>query len=170
MPSERVVDAINDQIGREFAAAQQYVAIGAHYDAETFPRLAELFHEQAEEERGHAMKLMNYLLETGSRPRLTEIPAPRAQFEDVIAPIRAALEHERRVTVEISKLFEIARESRDHPTEIFLQWFVEEQIEEEARMEGLLAVAERVREFPMMLEEFVARDADKLGKARSPQA
>lgn len=94
------------------------------------------------------------------------MPAPRADFEDHVAPIRTALEHERRVTVEISKLFDIARETHDHAGEAFTQWFVSEQVEEEAAMDDLLTVAERVREFPMMLEEFVAREGDKLGQAR----
>jgi ferritin len=165
LPSERFIDALNEQIGREFAAAHQYTAIGAHYDAGTFPRLARFFYEQAEEERGHAMKMVNHLLETGSPLRLGDVPAPKADFDDHVAPIRTALEQERHVTVEISRLFDIARDTRDHAGEVFMQWFVTEQVEEEAAMEALLTVAERVREFPMMLEEFVAREGADLGAA-----
>ncbi|MDQ4071751.1 MAG: ferritin, partial [Actinomycetota bacterium] len=84
--------------------------------------------------------------------------------------IRLALEQERRVTVEIGNLFEVARETRDSASEIFMQWFVEEQVEEEAAMESLLAVAERVRDIPMMLEEFVARDGGQLGRAKGPSS
>jgi ferritin len=163
MPSERFVEALNDQIAKEFAAAHQYVAVGAHYEAQTFPRLAKFFYEQADEERGHAMKMVNYLLETNSPLRLGEIKAPKTDFEDHVAPIRLALEHEQRVTVDIGKLFEIARETRDYASESFMQWFVDEQVEEEATMTDLLTVAERVRDFPMMLEEFLARDAKQLG-------
>lgn len=162
-PSERLIAALNDQIGREFAAAHQYVAIGAWYEAETFPRLARFFYGQAEEERGHAMKMVTFLLEAGVRPRLDDVPAPRGEFEDHVAAIQLALEQERSVTVEIGTLFELARETRDHAAEVFLQWFVEEQVEEESTMDALLAVAQRVREFPMMLEEFVAREGDSLG-------
>jgi ferritin len=165
MPSERFIDALNDQIGREFAAAHQYVAIGAHYEAQTFPNLARFFYEQADEERGHAMKMVSYLLESGSALRLGEIAAPRADFEDHVAPIALALEHERKVTVDIGRLFETARETRDYAGEAFMQWFVEEQVEEEATMESLLTVAERVREFPMMLDEFVGREGGKLGSS-----
>jgi ferritin len=163
LPSERFVDALNEQIGREFAASHEYVAIGAYYDAETFPRLARFFFKQAEEERGHAMRMVNYLLESGAPLRLGDVAAPKGGFDDHVAPIRAALERERENTVEIGKLFDIARETRDHASEIFTQWFVDEQVEEEATMESLLTVAERVREFPMMLEEFLARDGDSLG-------
>jgi bacterioferritin B len=163
MPSERFVEALNDQIGREFNAAHQYTAVAAYYDRETFPRLAKFFFDQAEEERGHAMKMVEYLRDTNSDLRLGEIKAPRSSFADHVEPIRLALEHERKVTVSISGLFEIARETNDYASESFMQWFVDEQVEEEATMEALLQVAERVREYPMMVEEFLARDGDELG-------
>jgi bacterioferritin B len=162
MASERFIDALNDQIAREFAAAHQYTAIGAHYDRETFPRLSAFFYDQAEEERGHAMKMVNYLRDTNSNLRLGEVKAPRAEFPDHIEPIRLALEHEQKVTVSISELFEIARSTNDYASERFRQWFVDEQVEEEATMDSLLQVAERVREYPMMVEEFLARDGDDL--------
>jgi ferritin len=162
MPSERFVEALNDQIGREFRAAHQYTAVGAWYDRETFPRLAKFFYDQADEERGHAMKMVNYLRDTGSDLNLGEVPAPRSDFADHVEPIRLSLEHEKKVTVSIAALFEIARETNDYASESFMQWFVDEQVEEESTMEALLQVAERVREYPMMLEEFLARDGDEL--------
>lgn len=163
MPSERFVEALNDQIGRELIAAHQYTAVAAYYDRETFPRLAKFFFDQADEERGHAMKMVGYLRDTGSDLRLGEIKAPRTSFADHVEPIRLALEHEKKVTVSISGLFEIARETNDYASESFMQWFVDEQVEEEATMDALLQVAERVREYPMMVEEFLARDGDELG-------
>jgi ferritin len=164
VPSERFVDALNEQIGREFAAAHQYTALAAYYDRLTFPRLAKFFFDQAEEERGHAMKMVNYLRDTGADLRLGEVSAPRTEFPDHIEPIKLALESEKKVTVAISKLFEIARETDDYASESFMQWFVDEQVEEESSMGDLLEVAERVREYPMMLEEFLARDGDTLGE------
>jgi ferritin len=163
MPSERFIEALQDQIGREFAAAHQYTAIGTHYEGRTFPRLARFFYKQADEERDHAMRMINYLVDAGVQVEFGSVPAPVASFDDHVAPIRLALEQEKSVTVDISGLFEIARETRDFASEGFMQWFVEEQVEEEAKIEGLLEVAERVREFPMMLEEFLARDGDRLG-------
>jgi ferritin len=163
MPSERFVEALNEQIGREFLAAHQYTAIGAYYDRLTFPRLAKFFYEQAEEERGHAMKMLGYLRDTGADMRLGEIKAPKNDFADHVEPISLALEHEKKVTVSIAAIYEIARETNDYASESFMQWFVDEQVEEEATMDGLLQVAERVREYPMMLEEFLARDGDELG-------
>lgn len=165
MPSERFVEALNEQIGREFRAAHQYTAVGAYYDGLTFPRLAKFFFHQADEERAHALKMVGYLRDTRADISLGEVPAPRMEFADHVEPIRLALEAERKVTASISGLFEIARETNDYASESFMQWFVDEQVEEEAMMDALLQVAERVREHPMMLEEFLARDGGELGGA-----
>ena len=164
MPSERFVEALNNQIGREFLAAHQYTAIAGFYDRLTFPRLARFFYDQADEERGHAMKMIGYLRDTGADVQLGEIPAPRNEFTDHVEPIRLALENERKVTVSIASIFQIARETDDFASESFMQWFVDEQVEEETTMDALLQVAERVRDYPMMLEEFLARDRDELGR------
>jgi ferritin len=158
MASERFTAALNAQIAREFAAAHQYVAIGAHYAAETFPQLAEFFYKQAEEEREHAMKMVNYLIDRGAQPDIGQVEAPRQSFTDHVEPIALALEQERTVTVRISELFSIARETHDYLSEQFMQWFLEEQVEEEASMGDLLAVAERTRGVPMLLEEYLARE------------
>ena len=158
MASERFVAALTAQIAREFAAAHQYVAVGNYYAAETFPRLASFFYGQAEEERQHAMKMVGYMLDRDARPDVGAIDAPRQEFGDHVEPIKIALEQERKVTVLISELFEIARETRDYESEQFLHWFLEEQVEEEASMTDLLAVAERTRAVPMLLEEYLARD------------
>lgn len=158
MPSERFAAALNDQIGREFAAAHQYVAIGTHYEEQTFPRLAHFFYEQAEEERGHAMKMVKYMLDTNCPVDLGTIAAPAGHFDNHVEPIKLALEHERTVTVHISELFAIARETNDYQSEQFIEWFLQEQVEEESTMQDLLQVAERTREIPMLLEEYVARE------------
>lgn len=158
MPSERFIDALNAQVAREFAAAHQYTAIGAWYASETFPQLAAFFYRQAEEERGHALKMVDYLLDTGSPVDFTGVDAPRGAFDDHVEPIRLALEQERSVTVSISELFEIARETKDYRSEQFLSWFLGEQTEEESSMGDLLAVAERTASVPMLLEEYLARE------------
>jgi ferritin len=158
MPSERFVDALNAQVAREFAAAHQYTAIAAYYSGETFPRLASFFYQQADEEREHALKMVNYLLDTNSAVSMTGVDAPRTRFEDHVAPIRMALEQEQSVTVAISELFEVARDTKDYRSEQFLDWFLEEQTEEESSMSDLLAVAERTASVPMLLEEYLARE------------
>jgi ferritin len=158
MPAERFVQALNEQVANEFAASHQYVAIGAHYESQTLPQLARFFYAQAVEEREHAMMMIKYLLDTNAPVRLREISAPTAEFADHIAPIRMALEQERQVSAQIGELFSVARQEGDYLSEQFVQWFLKEQIEEEATMAQLLDVAERVRDLPMTLEEFIARE------------
>lgn len=158
MPAERFIDALNGQIATELGASHQYVAIAVFYEAQTLPRLARFFYDQAAEERGHAMMMIKYLIDTDSPVRLTEIAAPESEFTDHIAPISLALAQERDVSRQISKLFSLAREESDYLSEQFVQWFLKEQVEEEATMLELLEVAERVRDFPMTLEEYIARE------------
>jgi ferritin len=158
MPSERFVDALNAQVAREFAAAHQYTAIAAYYSGETYPQLASFFYAQADEEREHALKMVNYLLDTNSAVNLTGVDQPKTSFGDHVEPIRLALAQEQSVTVSISELFEVARETRDYRSEQFLDWFLAEQTEEESSMSDLLAVAERTASVPMLLEEYLARE------------
>jgi len=158
MPAERFVEGLNEQIGDEFAAHQQYIAIAAHYESQTLPRLAGFFYAQAVEERNHAMMMVKYLLDTSSAVRIPGITAPVTEFGDVTAPIQLALEQERSVSERLSRLFEVAREERDYLSEQFMQWFLREQVEEEATMSELLEVAERSRDLPGMIEEYIARE------------
>jgi ferritin len=159
MPADRFVKALNEQVAAEFAASHQYVAAAAYYEANTLPQLAGFFYLQAVEERGHAMMMIKYLLDTDSPVTLSEIKAPQTDFEDHIAPIRMALEQERLVSTQISEIFKTAREEGDFLSEQFVQWFLKEQVEEVATMLELLDVAERVNDFPMTLEEYIAREA-----------
>jgi ferritin len=158
MPAERFVEALNEQVANEFAASHQYVAIAAHYEDQTLPQLAGFFYRQAVEERGHAMMMIKYLLDTDAPVRLAEVAAPDSGFPDHIAPIRLALEQEKTVSEQISELFKIARDEGDYLSEQFVQWFLKEQVEEVATMTELLDVAERVRDEPMTLEEYIARE------------
>jgi bacterioferritin B len=170
MPAERFVEAMNEQVANEFAASHQYVAIAAHYESQTLPQLARFFYQQAVEERGHAMMMVKYLLDTDSPVRLRAVAAPKTDFTDHIGPIRHALEQEKTVSGQIGDLFGIARDQGDYLSEQFVQWFLKEQVEEVATMNELLDVAERVREFPMWLEEFIAREKPGDAGAGDPAA
>jgi bacterioferritin B len=158
MPAQRFIDELNDQIAAEFAAAHQYIAIAAWYEAETLPQLARFFYAQAVEERNHAMMMLKYLLDTDSPYRLGAVAEPTTAFDDHVAPIGLALDQERSVSQRISDIFAAAREEGDYLSEQFMQWFLKEQVEEEATMSELLDVAERTRELPMTLEEYIARE------------
>ena len=158
MPSDAFVEKLNEQIGHEFAAHQQYIAIAVHYDAETLPRLAAFFYAQALEERNHAMMMVQYLLDADAAVRVPGIDAPRTDFADLAEPVRVALDQERRVSDQVAELARVARDGGDLLSEQFMQWFLKEQVEEVATMSGLLKVIERSATRPMDVEEYLARE------------
>ena len=158
MPATRFTAQLNAQIGNELAAHNQYLACAVHYDALTMPRMAAFFYGQALEERGHAMMMVQYLLDTDADVLIPGVEAPRAQFGDVVEPVQLALDQERAVTEQINALVRIAREESDFASEQFMQWFIKEQVEEVATMSDLLAVATRNRDDIEDIEEYVARE------------
>jgi ferritin len=155
--------ALNEQIANEFAASQQYIGAAVYYDSETMPRLAAFFYRQAVEERNHAMIMVQYLLDAGEEVRIPDIKSQQTRYDDVVGPVRMALEQEKRVTDEINALFKLARDNGDFRAEQFLTWFVKEQVEEVSSMTDLLNVAERAKDNPLMAEDFLARE--QLGDA-----
>jgi ferritin len=161
MPTDALIQQINEQISYEFAAEQQYIAIAVHYDSLTLPRLATLFYKQGLEERNHAMMLVQYLLDRDASVSIPGVEAPRTQFPDVVEPIALSLEQERRVSDQIEGLSQTARDEKDYLSEQFLIWFLKEQVEEVAKMSSLLQVAERERHNQSRIEDFIdAEDAD----------
>jgi ferritin len=153
-------EALNEQVAREFAASQQYVAIAVHYDSETLPQLAAHFYRQALEERNHAMMLVQYLLDAGEPVQVPGVEAPQTDFGDIVTPVRLALDQERQVTEQIVSLARLAREEGDLVGEQFLGWFLDEQREEVSSMSSLLALVERAEGSNVLLvEEYLARQA-----------
>lgn len=150
--------ALNRQIANEFGASQQYVAIAVYYDSETLPRLASFFYRQAEEEREHAMMMIQFLLDVNEKVEIPDIKAQDTVFEDGVTPVKVALEQEERVSDEIFGLFELAREIKDYRAEHFMQWFVKEQVEEVASMGDLLNVCERSQDNLLLVEEYISRE------------
>ena len=158
MPAEAFVARLNEQIGNEFAAHQQYVACAVYYDAETLPQLARFFYAQALEERDHAMMMVQYLLDADAEVVIPGTAAPRSAFADIVEPVQVALEQEKRVSDQINALAGLARDHGDYSSEQFMQWFIKEQVEEVASMSDLLRVVQRSRENPMFAEDFLARE------------
>jgi ferritin len=158
MAEKTFADALNEQISNEFAASQQYVGAAVYYDAETLPRLAAFFYRQALEEREHAMMMIQYLLDVDEEVRIPDIKSQQTSYDDGVAPVRMALEQEKRVGEEIYALFELARDSKDYRAEQFMQWFVKEQVEEVALMNDLLNVVERSRDNLLLAEDYIARE------------
>ena len=152
-------EKLNGQIAYEFGAAQQYIAVAVHYDAETLPQLAAHFYQQALEERNHAMIMVQYLLDSGETVVIPAVAAPQTDFADDIAPVALALEQEKRVTKQIAELALAAREDGDLVAEQFMHWFLQEQREEVASMSALLQVMERLRDNVMLVEDYLARES-----------
>jgi ferritin len=155
----RFAQALNEQIGYEFGASQQYVAVAVYYDAQTLPQLAAHFYRQAVEERNHAMMMVQYLLDADLDVVVPGVEAPQTSFADVVAPVQLALDQEKRVTAQISELVKTARDEGDLVGEQFLHWFLQEQREEVSSMSALLNVAERSRDNVMLIEEYLARES-----------
>jgi ferritin len=158
MPATAFVDRLNQQIGYEFAASQQYIACAVYYDAETLPRLAAFFYAQALEERNHALMMVQYLLDAGVEATIPGVDAPRVTFADIVEPVALGLEQERRVSDQIGALARLARDEGDYSSEQFMQWFIKEQVEEVATMSDLLRIVERSKDSPLLAEEFLARE------------
>lgn len=114
------------------------------------------------------MMMAQYLLDVGEEVRIPDINAQRTRFDDGVAPVRMALEQERRVGEEIYALFELARERRDYRAEQFMQWFVKEQVEEVALMSDLLNVVERSQDNLLLVEDYIAREQP--GEEEDPTA
>ena len=165
MPAAAFVERLNEQIGHEFAAMQQYLAIAVYYDDETLPRLASFFYSQSLEERNHALMMVQYLLDAGEAAPIPGVAAPQVDFGDVVGPVALALAQEKRVSEQINALAALAREERDYSSEQFMQWFIKEQIEEVATMSDLLRVVQRSQDHPMDIEDYLARE--HLGDAES---
>jgi ferritin len=157
MPTSRFAEQLNRQVGHEFAAHQQYVAIAVYYDSLTMPATAAYFYEQAMEERSHAMMMVRFLLDTEREVSIPGTDEPQCRFDDIVAPVALALAQEQRVTTQIHDLTRIARDEDDLAAEQFMQWFVKEQVEECAGMRELLAVVGRGRDDIPYVEAYAAR-------------
>src|ERR687894_672348 len=158
MPADTFVAKLNEQIGHEFAAHQQYVACAVYYDAETLPQLSRFFYRQALEERDHAMMMVQYLLDADEAAIVPGVAAPQVAFADMVAPVALALAQEKRVTEQINALAALARRESDYTSEQFMQWFIKEQVEEIATMSDLLRIVERSQDDPMEIENWMARE------------
>jgi bacterioferritin B len=153
MISVELAKAFNEQIGHEFGASMQYVSIAAHFRRTQLTLLAKLFFKQAEEEREHAMKFVKYLLDTRAELRIPAIPAATPTFASAEAAVEAALEWEQEVTRQITALMDLAVKHNDYLAQSFLQWFIDEQLEEVVKMDRLLGVIRRSGEKNLLMVE-----------------
>src|SRR5882762_8712770 len=158
--SDKMVAAINKQIGNEFGAYLQYVAIAAYFGNESLPELTKHFNKQA-------MEFVNYVLDAGGLPEIPAIPAPKSRFSSAEEAVKLSLDWELTVTKQINELVDLAGKENDHTSHSFLQWFVNEQLEEVSSMDMLLKIVRRAGQNLLFVEDYLARNGSR---AASPAA
>lgn len=155
--NKKVEDALNAQVGLEFEASIKYDSIGSYFTNEELPQLAKFFFKQSTEEREHAHKFIKYILDRDGQVRIPAIAAPPCSFPAPYDAVMASLQSEEKVTKSIYALYELATAEKDHATAVMLQWFITEQVEEEATVRQLLKFVERGKESGMLtLEDYMA--------------
>ena len=139
MVSKAVLDGINDQIKHEISSAYLYLAMSAYCEGSNLPGMAKWLKMQWEEELSHAMKLYGYVFDRGGQVTLQAIEKPPARFKSPLEIFRQVAAHEEKVTALINRLYEVAVKERDYATQVELQWFIKEQVEEEKNAAEIVA-------------------------------
>jgi len=147
MLSKAMQDALNEQINAEIWSAYLYLSMSAYFEDNNLPGFANWMKMQWQEEISHAMKLFDYVNERGGRVTLQPITEVKTEWKDSIEVFTETLDHERKVSSMINNLVNIAISEADHATNNVLQWFVAEQVEEEATAENLLEQLKMINGF-----------------------
>ena len=138
MISKKMEKALNEQLNFEMYSAYVYLAMSAHCESKGLKGFANWFYVQYQEEMMHAMKFYNFILDQSSEVELETVKKPKKDYDTLLSIFEETLEHEREVTKRIYKLVDLALDERDHGTNAFLQWFVTEQVEEEASVNQII--------------------------------
>jgi ferritin len=157
LTNQKTIDAINEQIGYEFSASMQYYAIAAYFATEALPHFSSHFFRQAEEEKGHALRFMKYVVDAGGRVVIPAIEAPQSKFKNAEKAIKLSLDQEIHVTEQINALVGMARMENDYITINFLQWFLTEQLEEVSSMDNLLKIVQRAGDNLLQADDYLSR-------------
>ena len=139
MITKTMQDAINDQINKELYSAYLYLSMAAYFEDNNLPGFAHWMRVQESEEREHAMKLYDFLLERGGRVILKAIDAPKTEWKSTLEVAEEVAAHEAKVTAYIYALYETALKEKDYPAQMMLQWFITEQVEEEKNAAEIVA-------------------------------
>jgi ferritin len=138
MLTDKIQKALNGQLNAELYSSYLYLSMNAYFKTVNLDGFANWMYYQAQEELEHSMKFYDFIIQRGGKVQLTQIEAPPTEWDSPLAVFEATLAHEQKVTGLINDLVEIALEEHDHATNIFLQWFVSEQVEEEESVGGVL--------------------------------
>lgn len=146
MISQKMQDALNEQINAELYSAYMYLAMSAYFESTNLRGFANWMKIQAQEETSHAMKIYGFVCERGGRVTLKAIDTPPAEWESPLDVHQATYKHEQKVTSLINKLVDLAIKENDHATKGFLQWFVDEQVEEEASADEIVQQLKMIKD------------------------
>ena len=144
MFSEKMQKAMNDQIHHELESAYIYLSMSAYFESENFPGFAHWMKMQFDEEMIHAFKFYTYIHSRGAKVVLQAIEAPPESYKSPLAAFEKSLAHEQKITADIHNLYALATEENDYPSLSFLQWFIDEQVEEEEHVGGVVEDVKRV--------------------------
>jgi ferritin len=139
MIGKPVQDAMNEQINKELFSSYLYLSMAAYFEYKNLPGFANWMRIQADEERGHAMKFYDFILECGGRVLLKTIDAPKTDWASNLEVAEEVAAHEAKVTASIYSLYELALKEKDYPAQVMLQWFISEQVEEEKNAAEIVA-------------------------------
>ena len=151
MLNEKLQSAINEQINKELYSSYLYLAMSAYCESVSLSGLGHWMRVQAREEQGHALKLYRYVVEKGGRVLLEAIEKPPAVYASPLDVFEKTLAHEVKVTGLINDLYALATDENDYATQIFLQWFVSEQVEEEANATKIVELLKAIGDHPQGL-------------------
>ena len=146
MLKKSMQDAMNDQINKELFSSYLYLSMAAYFEDKNLPGFANWMRVQSDEERAHAMKFYDFILERGGRVQLKAIDAPKTDWNSNLEVAEEVAAHEAMVTASINDLYELALQEKDYPAQVLLQWFVTEQVEEENSAAQIVADLKLVEE------------------------
>ena len=151
MITKPLQDRLNEQINFELFSAYLYLSMSAHFEAQNLPGFANWMRVQYQEETGHAMKFYKYVLDRNGIVTLKAIAQPATKFKKPLDVFKQVLEHEQKVTSLINKLYELALKGKDYAAQSFLQWFINEQVEEEKNASNIITMLEMIGDSPVSL-------------------
>lgn len=146
MINKSMQDAMNDQINKELYSSYLYLSMAAYFEDKNLPGFARWMRIQEAEEREHAMKFYDFILERGGKVTLKTIDAPKTEWKSTLEVAEEVAAHEAKVTASIYALYELALKEKDYPAQVMLQWFITEQVEEEKNAAEIVANLKLIEE------------------------
>lgn len=144
MISEKIQSALNEQLKEEFFSSYLYLSMAAYFEEKNLKGFAHWFRIQSQEENMHGIKFFNFIVQKGGKVSLKQIDAPKIDWNSILEVFTDSLKHEQKITGLINKLTELSMNEKDYATHTFLQWFITEQVEEEANVHELIQKLEMI--------------------------